>query len=128
MPDPHEVLANRLRWQARACQVLGSPFYATLLDASADEVQQSNAADFLERELAAPRRGVATVVFHSVFIQYVDEPTRERIRAAVERSGVFHLAMEPAYPVFEIRLDGELLATSMAHGAEVRWNVDSTST
>ncbi len=91
------------------------------------DVEQSSAAEFLERELAAPRPGLATVVFHSVFIQYVDEPTRERIRAAVERSGVFYLTMEPAYPVFEIRLNGELLGTSMAHGTEVRWNVDSSA-
>jgi len=89
-------------------------------------VERSNAADFLERELSAPQPGVATVVFHSVFMQYVDQATRERIRAALERSGVFYVTMEPAYPVFEIRLNGELLGTSMAHGTEVRWNVDST--
>jgi len=88
-------------------------------------VERANAADFLERELALPRRDAATVVFHSVFIQYADEPTRERIRAAVARPGVFYLTMEAAYPVFEVRLDGELLGTSMAHGSEVRWNVDS---
>ena len=90
------------------------------------EVEECNAADFLERELAASRPGLATVVFHSVFIQYVDEPTRERMRAALDRPGVFYLTMEPAYPVFEIRLNGELLGTCMAHGTEVRWNVDST--
>jgi hypothetical protein len=89
------------------------------------DVERSNAADFLERELAGERRDVATVAFHSVFMQYVDEATRERIRSALERSRVFYLTMEPAYPVFEIRLNGELLGTSMAHGTEVRWNVDS---
>lgn len=89
------------------------------------EVQRSNAADFLERELAAPRLDVATVVFHSVFLQYVDEESRRGIRMAVDRPDVFYLTMEPAYPVFEIRLNGELLGTSMAHGTEVRWNVDS---
>jgi hypothetical protein len=27
--------------------------------------------------------------------------------------------------LFEIRLDGDLLGTSHAHGTNVRWNVDS---
>ena len=92
------------------------------------EVVRANAADFLERELEASRPGVATVVFHSVFIQYVDETTRERMRACLEQSDeTFYLTMEPAYPIFEIRLNGELLGTCMAHGTGVRWNVDSKS-
>lgn len=91
------------------------------------EVERCNAADFLERELGSPRPDVATVVFHSVFIQYVDEATRARIETTIERSGVFHLAMEPNYPVFDVRLNGELLGTTMAHGTGVRWNVDSSS-
>lgn len=89
------------------------------------EVEQLNAADFLERELATPRPELATVVYHSVFIQYVAEPDRRRIADAMEGAGVFHLRMEPHYPVFDIMLDGELLGTSMAHGTGVRWNVDS---
>ena len=91
------------------------------------EVERANAADFLERELAQPRPDIATVVFHSVFIQYVSEADQIRIAAAIERAGVFHLTMEPKYPVFEIRLNGELLGTSMAHGTEVVWNVDSST-
>jgi hypothetical protein len=91
------------------------------------EVEKLNAADFLERELATPRPEVATVVYHSVFMQYVDEAERRRIGDAIERAGVFYLRMEPAYPVFEIRLDGELLGTTMAHGTGVRWNVDSNT-
>ena len=91
------------------------------------EVETLNAADFLERELATPRPDVATVVYHSVFMQYVEEAERARIREAIERAGVFHLRMEPHYPVFDITLDGELLGTSMAHGTGVRWNVDSDS-
>lgn len=91
------------------------------------ELDRANAADFLERELASPRDDVATVVFHSVFLQYIDEPSRARIRACIEHAGVFYLTMEPAYPVFEVRLNGDLLGTAMAHGTGVRWNVDSNS-
>jgi len=92
------------------------------------EVQRIGAADFLERELARPREDVATVVFHSVFMQYVEESERERIIAALERSSAHHLSFEPgatAEARFDVRLDGELLGTSMAHGSRVRWLVDS---
>ena len=91
------------------------------------QVERLGAADFLERELAVQRDDVATVVYHSVFMQYVTEPERERIAAAISGAEVFYLRMEPAYPLFEVRLDDELLGTSHAHGTGVRWNVDSTA-
>lgn len=91
------------------------------------EVERIGAADFLERELARSRPDVATVVYHSVFMQYVSPSERERIVAAIAGADVFHLRMEPAYPLFEVRLGGELLGTSYAHGTHVRWNVDSGS-
>ncbi|HUE67630.1 MAG TPA: hypothetical protein VMP38_05560, partial [Candidatus Acidoferrum sp.] len=76
--------------------------------------------------LAMPREDVATVVYHSVFMQYVTTPERERIASTIAGAGVFYLRLEPAYPLFEIRLDDQLLGTSWAHGTGVRWNVDST--
>jgi hypothetical protein len=91
------------------------------------EVERIGAAAFLERELATPNDDVATVVFHSVFVQYVSEPERERIAAAIGGAGVFYLRMEPAHPLFEVRLNDELLGTCWAHGTGVRWNVDSST-
>jgi hypothetical protein len=91
------------------------------------EVEEANATDFVQRELARPSDGVVTVVYHSVFAQYVDQPDWSRIERAVERPGVFHLSMEPGGGTFEVRLNGELLGTSMAHGSGVRWNVDSNA-
>jgi hypothetical protein len=91
------------------------------------EIERTGAAAFLERELAEPRSDVATVVYHSVFMQYVSESERARIAAALAGAPVFYLRMEPAYPLFEIRLDGELVGTSHAHGTNVHWNVDSSS-
>ena len=92
-------------------------------------VEKVGAADFLERELARSDPQVATVAFHSVFMQYVDADERARIVQAIEQSGVFHLSLEPkaesAEARFEVRLDGELLGTSLAHGTGVRWLVDS---
>jgi hypothetical protein len=99
------------------------------------EVERIGAADFVERELAKPNRGVATVVYHSVFMQYVDQSSQERIAAALQRSKelagrsapVHRLSMEPGHDTWEIRLDGELLGTSRAHGTGVRWLVSSVA-
>ncbi|HET7339634.1 MAG TPA: DUF2332 domain-containing protein [Candidatus Dormibacteraeota bacterium] len=91
------------------------------------DVERIGAGDFLERELFAPRPDVATVVYHSVFIQYVTESEKTRIAGAIAAGDAFYLRMEPAYPLFEVRLDDELLGTSHAHGTHVRWNLDSNS-
>ena len=90
------------------------------------EVEAIDAVSFLQRELARWPGGVATVVYHSVFLQYVAEDDRARIDDVIRGAGVFHLSMEPATDTFEIRLNGELLGTSGPHGTHVRWNVDST--
>jgi hypothetical protein len=92
-------------------------------------VEHMDAAAFLERELDGPRADVATVVFHSIFVQYLTEGIRRRITAAIDQAlsrgtadaPVHHLAMEPDEGAVEIRLDGELLATSNGHGAGIRW-------
>jgi len=89
------------------------------------EVENANAADFLERELRVHRHDVATVVYHSIFWLYVNREDRLRIAEAIAQARVFELAFEPAEPRFEIRLNGELLGTSHPHGTGVRWNVDS---
>lgn len=92
-------------------------------------VERIDAATFLERELDVSRPDTATVVFHSVFAQYLAEGIRRRITAAIGRAvagatpdaPVYHLSMEPDEGRFEIKLDGEVLAVSQAHGAGVRW-------
>jgi hypothetical protein len=93
------------------------------------KVERVDAATFLERELDAPRPEVATVVYHSVFIQYLTDQMRRRITAAIDHAvslatrdaPVYHLSMEPDAGRFEVRLDDQLLATSKAHGTGVRW-------
>ncbi|TMF73091.1 MAG: DUF2332 family protein, partial [Chloroflexi bacterium] len=96
------------------------------------EIERVDAGAFLERELARPVRGTATVVYHSVFIQYVPAIGRQRIQAAIEGAQrtaphgapVHYLRMEPGQSAearFEIRLDDELVGTSLAHGTSVRW-------
>lgn len=93
------------------------------------ELERSDAAPFLERELANPVRGVATVIFHSVVMQYVGESERRRIYEAIEdaqrrstpQAPVYHLRMEPGDGTFEIRLDQELVGIARAHGTGVVW-------
>jgi hypothetical protein len=102
------------------------------------EVEQLDASSFLTRELERPARGVATVVYHSVIWQYIDEAQKERILEIIAdakstshpQGPVFYLRMEPGQPfegVFEIRLDGEVLGISQAHGMGVVWLVSSTA-
>src|SRR5690242_19219030 len=39
LPDAVETLAGRLRWQATGCEVLGSPFYARLLESATADLE-----------------------------------------------------------------------------------------
>lgn len=101
------------------------------------EVERMDAVEFLERELASSRTGVATVVYHSVFIQYVDPPGRQRLAQAIASAAarastdgpLAYLRMEPGEQTFEVRLTvwpaggDELLALTRAHGTGVRWLV-----
>jgi hypothetical protein len=98
------------------------------------------AADAAEWTLAraAPQGGVVTVVFHSIFWQYLPAETKAALRAALETHGaaathsspLAWLRMEPpegqAFPI-ELRLtlwpggEDRKLATVHAHGANVTW-------
>ena len=87
---------------------------------------------------AAPRQGVATVVFHSIFWQYLPAETKASLRAALETHGasatraapLAWLRMEPVedqtFPI-ELRLtlwpggEDRKLANVHAHGATVDW-------
>jgi hypothetical protein len=85
------------------------------------DVERLDAGSFLERELAEPRPGMATVVYHSVVMQYIDTDGRGRIKRAIANAPVHYLTMEPDERTFEVRLDGELLGMSGPHGTHVRW-------
>jgi len=50
-------------------------------------VERIGAADFLARELAAARPGVATVIYHSVMWAYVPADERDRITRTIEAAG-----------------------------------------
>jgi hypothetical protein len=100
-------------------------------------VEKADAADWT-RAHAAPREGLATVVLHSIFWQYLPPATAAAIREALTDHGaaatteapLAWLRMEPvegaAFPI-ELRLtmwpggEERLLAHVQAHGATVEW-------
>jgi hypothetical protein len=98
-------------------------------------VAQAQAADWIERQLADPVPGLATVVFHSIVIQYLSDDERGRFDAALHDAGqrataeapLAWLRMEPAGDAPDLRLTlwpgGEelLLAETGYHGDRVHW-------
>lgn len=98
-------------------------------------VDAARAGDWLARELEGRPGGSATVVFHSIVMQYVDPDERERIDALFEEQGaaatdespLARLQMEPAGEIANVSLEiwppgGErLVATTGYHGAAIRW-------
>ncbi len=56
--------------------------------------ERADAADWAERHVA-PRRGTATVVYHSSFMPYPAKPVQDRIRAAIEAVGAAATADAP---------------------------------
>ena len=98
-------------------------------------IDRAPAAEWLERGLAEPRPGVATVVFQSLVLQYLDDEQRTRIRAAIEAAGaaaterapLAWLRMEPGGELAEVRLrtwpggEDALVARAGYHGRPVHW-------
>jgi hypothetical protein len=75
-------------------------------------VERAGAAAWLEEQLAEPRPGVATVVFHSIVMQYLSPVERRQVEAriraagarATDRAPLAWLRMEPAGDLAELRL------------------------
>ncbi|HEY2636585.1 MAG TPA: DUF2332 domain-containing protein, partial [Solirubrobacteraceae bacterium] len=75
-------------------------------------LHRAPAADWLAERLAAPAPGRATVVFHSVVMQYLDEAERTALdarfaaagAAATDEAPLAHLAMEAADELANVRL------------------------
>jgi hypothetical protein len=99
-------------------------------------VEKADAADWLSRH-GHPQPGVATVVYHSSFIQYPPPDIRSTIFSAIAKAGsaasadapFAWLRKEPAEDGLsdEVRLtlwpggEDRLLATAHPHGAAVQW-------
>jgi len=110
---------------------------ADMAIAASVRVEAADAAAWAEAN-AAPREGVATVVFHSIFWQYLPAATQAALTDAITRHGAVAtpaaplawLRMEPPtgqiIPI-ELRLtlwpggEERVLAEVQAHGANVAW-------
>ncbi|MGQ0831383.1 MAG: DUF2332 domain-containing protein, partial [Microthrixaceae bacterium] len=98
-------------------------------------VAKAEAAEWTEAQLASPRRGVATVIAHSIVLQYLAPARRRRFRGALAAAGrtatddapLAWLRMEPAGDRAELRLTtwpggvDEPLATAGYHGRPIWW-------
>lgn len=100
-------------------------------------VDRADAADWLPARLSEQRPHLATVVFHSLVMQYVPDTGLADMGAALQGAAVAAtremplawLRLEPGLRSFEVRLslwpggDDRLLATATGHGREVRWRL-----
>jgi hypothetical protein len=99
------------------------------------EVERADAAGWAERALAAPRPGVATVIYHSVVVQYLSPEDASRLHRAITTAGerataaapVAWLFLEPGEEEADVRLtlwpggEERLLARAGFHSSSVRW-------
>jgi hypothetical protein len=99
------------------------------------EIERADAGAWVTDQLARPRPGVATVVYHSIVLQYVPRPSRHQMRDALFAAGenatpdapIAWLRMEPAGEMADLRLqlwpggEEEVLAECGYHGRPIRW-------
>jgi hypothetical protein len=97
-------------------------------------VERADGPAWVESRLAERREDRATVIYHSLVLQYISEPAREHLVAAIERAGraatadapIAWLRMEPGGEEADLRLElwpggrDELIATAGYHGRPVR--------
>lgn len=103
-------------------------------------IDQADAADWIGEMLAEPRPGLATVVVHSIVLQYLSPDRRRRFRDVVAHAGaiaapeapVAWLRMEPATEdAAEVRLtlwpggEDRALGTAGYHGEPIRWGASA---
>jgi hypothetical protein len=100
-------------------------------------VDKANAADWIERALGEtpPTKQAITVVYHSIFWQYLDAADQERIRTALDEAGakatheapLAWVRMEPQDELARVEAtvwpggETHLLARAGYHGRPVRW-------
>ena len=98
-------------------------------------LERSSAALWLEERLRDLPEGVATIVYHSIFFQYMSQGERDTFVATIEEAGaratrrspLAWLRFEPGGEQAETRLklwprgEDRLVASSSFHGAAVRY-------
>lgn len=104
--DPARVLQLKAYiWADQADRLARFDGAVALALAHDTRVERADAADWIARKLDARAPG-ATVVYHSVFLQYPPRESREAIVAAIEAAGA---AAAPDAPLAWVRLEPEAL-------------------
>lgn len=102
------------------------------------QVDEETASSWLRTRLRSPVPGAATVVFHSIVLQYLHDEEQKGVAEAISKAGAratrdapfAYLRMEPNEDdatIVEVRLrtwpdgDDALLAHTGYHGTAVRW-------
>ena len=101
-------------------------------------LDEGSATTWLPAQLARPAERVATVVFHSIVLQYLSDRQRDEFLRVVDEAGaratnhapLAHLTLEPdpGMSGFPVRLrtwpggDEIVVARSGPHGADVAWS------
>jgi hypothetical protein len=118
---------------ARLSRLRGAFAVAARVSAS---VEQASVETWLARNLAEPRRGVTTVVYHAIVYEYFTDAVREAFHAKLDRAGAAATAEAPlawlrfeatpanrGYAVTLTTWPGgeeRVVATAGAHGSDVR--------
>jgi hypothetical protein len=98
-------------------------------------VDEADAPVWLAEQLAHPRHGVVTVVYHTIVMQYLSDAARAEVEQLIRQAGerarrdapIAWLSMEPGDDAADVRLtiwpDGgeRLIARSGFHGADIEW-------
>jgi hypothetical protein len=141
LSDP--IQRRRLKaylWPDQTERILRFDAAADLATAAGVAVETADALVWT-RAHAAPQAGLATVIFHSIFQQYLPRGAQADLAAAVAEHGaaasrhapLAWLRMEPSAAsigLIELRLtlwpggEDRRLAVVQAHGAWVRWGAD----
>ncbi len=85
-------------------------------------VERADAAQWLARKLKARADDAATIVYHSVFLQYPPREAREAIIAAIHEEGE---RASPQAPLVWVRLEPEAVTDGVANG--LRFVIDITT-
>jgi hypothetical protein len=102
-------------------------------------VERAGAAEWAERALAERREGVATVLFHSIVVQYLSAEEASALHAAITAAGsratsgapFAWLFLEPGEQQADVRLtvwpggEQRLLARAGFHSTAVNWLAES---
>lgn len=142
-PSPQDPVADETRLNLRASAWPDQLERFTALEGALKvarrvpaEIDRADGAAWVQMQLAAPRPGVATVVYHSIVLQYLTEDGRRRLRDVLAEAGeratpdapLAWLSMEPggsgrAHVNLSTWPGGgkRLVAEAGYHGRPVRW-------